>query len=165
MSNKFNTYYNSLQDKIKENELEDFWLLCENKSFKPIKNISLSWIKKYIKEKPEFYANKHLANIVFLFRDPKTTKDTDWIFAIRIYIYKINDKGDIHCGTCHEWNLLIKYNKNELDENNFKINKLKNMIKLAQKRKVESDLSGISYSKWIGLLSKYKSKNKRSTKL
>ena len=71
---EFLEYYQKLQDKISEKEINNFWLICDRVDFKPIKNISKSDIQKYILKKVQVYREKTLGNIKFFFKSDSELK-------------------------------------------------------------------------------------------
>lgn len=146
-------YYNKLKDMIDEKELKNFWLICGRSDFKPIKNITKSELKKYIKTKSQFYRDKNIANISFVFKQ-NFNETADWIFVIKIYIYTISDDGDFGDDSSDTWSLIILYNANELDNNHFTIKELSQMVNIASNRTIMTDMTGIHYTRWLQKLKK-----------
>ena len=172
----FINYYQKLQDKISEKEINNFWLICDRVDFKPIKNISKADIQKYIISKVQYYREKTLANIRFIFEsDAKLKKHTDsntgllddstTVLTIKIYVYFINSEGKIDYDDSNTWSLVISWTKAELYNNHFTIDELKKMIDTAYLRKIMSDMSGISYTSWLNRFNRLnKKKSKRGSK-
>ena len=170
----FIDYYQKLQDKISEKEINNFWVICDRIDFKPIKNISKVDIQKYILGKVQYYREKTLANVKFIFEsDTKLKKhinsktglldDSALVLTIKIYIYCINNDGKIDYDDSNTWSLVISWTKDELNNNHFTIDELKKMIDTAYLRKIMSDMAGISYTSWLNRFNKLnKKKSKRS---
>ena len=59
-------YFITLEEVIKEKNLENFWIICGQKKFKPL-NITKEDIQKMLKENIEEYRGKYLARITFIF--------------------------------------------------------------------------------------------------
>lgn len=145
------SYYDNLQSKINTKELNDFWLICGKSTFTPIKNTTKTIIKKYLKSKAQYYQNKCIANVKLILR-PKINfnniNDDDWIFTVKIYLYHIDENGNIGNNESDTWSLVVLYNSNELLNNKFKLAELLKMIDLAYNKKTISDIFGMSYSFW-----------------
>lgn len=146
-------YYNKLKEKINDKELNDFWVLCNKTDFKPFqKNVSKTAIKKLIKEDIDNFSKKYLANISIVFK-PKINfdkiKPDDKILTIKIYIYLVSKDGKIDTSIADTWSLTIHYSLNELENNKFSMTELDKMVESVRKKKVISDLVGISYTDWI----------------
>ena len=81
-------YFNKLKDKIKEKKLNEFWIFSDRTDFKPIKTTSEKSIKKMLKEKSQYYKNKHICNVKLIFKSNiKFSKidDEEWIFSIKSF--------------------------------------------------------------------------------
>ncbi len=174
----FLDYYEKLQDKISEKEINNFWLICDRADFKPIKNMTKDDIQKYILNKVQYYRGKTLANIRFIFKSNTELKkhtnketglldDNATILIIKIYIYFINNEGEIDYDDANTWSLVVSWTKKELNNNHFTIDELKKMIETAYLRKIMSDMSGISYTSWLNRfrVGLNKNKSKRTKKL
>ncbi len=144
-------YFITLNEIISEKKLDNFWIICGQKEFKPI-HIPRKKIEKIIKEKAKDYRGKYLANIKLLFQPIKDWDKLDsneWIFTVIIHIYKVSDDGLINTSIYDVWESNIFYNKKELNENHFTFNELMEMIRMAYKRKIVTDMAGITYTNWL----------------
>ena len=166
------TYYTNLIKQIDDNKMKSFWLLCNIKEFNPIKKDTgqKDKLKKYIKTRKDLW-NQLLAGIDLLYgvkpEKINNSNNNTEILNIKIYIYKINNKGEFDINASDTWSLNVYYTKTEIDTKRPSYEKLidniKMMIKIVEKKKILSDLFGISYTQFIEAYNKLK-KNKRSVK-
>jgi hypothetical protein len=148
-NNNMEEYFTKLKEKIKEKELNDFWILGDRSDFKPIKNANKKSIKKMLKEKSQYYKNKHICNVKLIFKSGiKFSKidEEEWIFSIVINVYNIEDDGELD--TDDTSLLMINYDSDELLNNKFTLAELNEIIGIATDRKVVTDLTGITYSSY-----------------
>ncbi len=145
-------YFITLEEVIKEKNLENFWIICGQKKFKPL-NITKEDIQKMLKENIEEYRGKYLARITFIFfplSEWNIQRDKHGrILTISIYIYEVSNEGLISTSISDVWQCNIFYNKKELSENHITIDELKEMIKMVYKRKIVTDMAGITYTNWL----------------
>ena len=138
-------YLSDLEKDLSDKKLDDFWVICDT-DFKAIKK-SKTEVKKILKEKANVYKNKKIANIR-LFINKKGLNNQDWIFAIKITVYEINENGVIDSTINSTGGVYIKYSENELNQNKFKVNVLEKLVKKVASKKLTSDMiMGINYSK------------------
>lgn len=161
------TYYENLINQISQNKLTKFWVFCDSKEFDPIKRSTdeKDKMKKYIKNKSDLW-NQKIAGIGLL--DTVSAKkinkknDDDVVFTVKIYIYMINDKGEFDYDDINTWCLIVRYTKAELNEKRPTYDKLianvKQMVKLAEKKKMMTDFVGITYTEFIDSYNKMKVK-------
>lgn len=137
-------YLSDLEENLSNKKLDDFWVMCDT-DFKAIKK-SKTEVKKILKDKANFYKNKKIANIR-IFTNKKGLNNQDWIFAIKITVYEINENGVIDSTINSTWGVYIKYSENELNQNKFKVNALEKLVKKVASKKLTSDMiMGINYS-------------------
>lgn len=137
-------YLSDLEKDLSKKKLDDFWAMCDS-DFKAIKK-SKTEIKQTLKEKSNIYKNKKIANIR-LFINKKGLNNQDWIFAIKITVYEINENGIIDSTINSTWGVYIKYSEDELNQNKFKVNALEKLVKKVASKKLTSDMIiGINYS-------------------
>lgn len=163
---KIETYYNTLEEVIKEKKLNNFWLIYGKSEFKPIL-LTREQIKKKVKEKKDQFKNKYICNVKLLFSLVDNFNNLDKnkkVFMIHIYIYKINEDGVFDTGFRDTWTLSILYNADELKNNHFTFDELTEMIQIAQKKKILTDLGGMSYTEWLERYNKLKKSKKSSSK-
>jgi len=138
-------YLSNLEQDLSDKKLDDFWVMCDDSDFKAIKK-SKSEVKKILKEKAESYKNKKIANIR-LFFNKKGLNNQDWIFAVKITIYEINENGNIDTTSNSTWGVYIRYSEEELNKNKFKVNALEKLVKKVAAKKLTSNMIvGINYS-------------------
>ncbi len=172
-SDNFETesYLVKLRDKIEQNHMNEFWIDCTDSDPEILTDKTIKEIRSLISDDISKYANKHWANIQITFR-PKINfaklKSSDTILTINIEIFLVSSDGKINTSVADVWSLVIQYTMDELFENKFNIKELKQMIKIAQNKKIVTDLGGISYTQWQKKLKKIKTiittKTKRGTK-
>jgi hypothetical protein len=137
-------YLSNLEKDLSKKNLDDFWAMCDG-DFKAIKK-SKTEIKQTLKEKTNIYKNKKIANIR-LFINKKGLNTQDWIFAIKITVYEINENGAIDTTINSTWGVYIKYSEDELNKNKFKVNALEKLVKKVASKKLTSDMiMGVNYS-------------------
>jgi phage pi2 protein 07 len=137
-------YLSDLEKDLSNKKLDDFWVMCDS-DFKAIKK-SKTEVKKILKDKTNIYKNKKIANIR-LFTNKKGLNNQDWIFAIKITVYEINENGVIDSTINSTWGVYIKYSEDELNHNKFKVNALEKLVKKVASKKLTSDMiMGINYS-------------------
>lgn len=140
-------YLINLEEDLKKKKLDDFWVICDDE-FKAIKKTKVE-VKKTLKEKSDIYKNKKISNIR-LFINKKGLNDKSWIFAIKITIYEIDEKGAIDTTINSTWGVYIKYSEEELTKYKFKVNELEKLVKKVVTKKLTSDMiMGINYSEVI----------------
>ena len=91
MENKLIEYLKSQQNDLKEKKLNDFWVLCDTDVFKPIKNLSEEQVEKILKDDPDKYGKRKIANIRIAFYPSKKAIKTKDIL-IRFVIVVMNIK-------------------------------------------------------------------------
>jgi hypothetical protein len=143
--------FNELKNKICEKKLNNFWLVCGRSDFKPFIGTNKKDIINFISDKSQYYIDKNIAKIILIFRQNiniDELNDGDWVFIIKIAIFNIDDNGKLDSGIGSTWMLVIEYSKKEFIENKFALKELSQMIEMASKSKIVSDLGGISYTTW-----------------
>jgi len=127
-------------------------------------NVKKDKMKSDIKESPDTW-NKLIANINLIHNiktnDYDNASNDKEIFTISIHVYQINDNGNIDTNASDSWKLIVNYTKGEFEDKlptyAKTITNVKNMLKLAEKKKVVSDMIGISYTEFIDAFDKLKS--------
>jgi hypothetical protein len=163
-SEEFIEYYMNLQEKIKEKDLSNFWLVCGNDSFRPYKGYTMQSFKQYLKEKAQYYRGKRVANVTINFQSltyVKQAKDKN-IFNIEIVIYNVDEDGTIGKSYNDTWSLLLSYNSYELMNNKFTLTEMATIIENTANKKIIRAAAGpISYSDYIIKLNKKKANRAR----
>lgn len=109
--------FNELKNKICENKLNNFWLVCGRSDFKPFIGISKKNIIKLISDKSLYYKNKNIANISIIFRPNinfDEIKEDDWVLSVQIIIYNINNDGVIDYNIGSTWMLSVDTTKKRI---------------------------------------------------
>ncbi len=160
-------YFITLKEVLSEKKLEYFWIICGQKKFKPL-NITRKEIQEVLKENVDSFRGKSLAEIRFIFapiNEWNIQRDKHGrVLTISIYIYEVNEKGLIDTNIADVWQCNIFYNKKELDENHVTIDELKEMINMVYKRKIVTDMAGITYTNWLTNYNRILDKKKKKSK-
>jgi hypothetical protein len=87
-------YLNKLSKKIKEKDLQVFWLMVDREDFKPIKNHSDKQLKELFKKKIKYYAGKRIATIKFFVDNKESSINKNESLVHLVFgIRKISDRG------------------------------------------------------------------------
>ena len=154
--NEFEEYYNNLKEKLIERKLNNFWVQCGTKEFKPfLKDGNKDNVRKIIENDLDTFKNKCIANISIIFK-PRINfsklKPDDKLLTIKIYIYKVSKEGLIDNNIADSWTLIVHYTTDELKEHKFSVPELSKMVSRAHKKKIISDIIGITYSQYLDSL-------------
>lgn len=144
-------YIKKLKKTLKVKNLNEFYVMCDNKTFKPISGTPAE-VKQKFKDNLERYEGRKVAYIT-LYVNPDGLKTTDFLFSIKIIIYTINDKGGWEK---RSWNTIrIMYTPKELEENKFKLDSVHKFMKLCYNKILSIDaLNGNWYTNVIKMLEK-----------
>jgi hypothetical protein len=150
----FVEYLNNLRKKLRDNQLTDFWIMCNRKDFNPIKGLSEAKLEEMIKEKSQYYIGKKIANIrIFVDPSKKTIDNDKMVIRIAIVIMHINE--DAKLDTSKSKYLTVNYYTEELEERKFKLKDVERMMRLCVAKKIKSDpLNGITFSEVLKKLKK-----------
>ena len=147
-------YLQKLTDLVEAKDLERFWVMCDRSDFKPIRK-SKADIRKMLKEKAKHYRGKKIAYISLYCNLGAIKNPKDVAFVITMYIYEINDKGEIDKTGFDTWGLVINYRLDDLATRKFKIKDLENLMRLCAEKTVRSEiLNGISFPNLMKKLDK-----------
>jgi hypothetical protein len=149
-------YLEKLKNLIEKKNIKSFWVFTNNDEFKPIKKTKKDIIEK-LKKYPNKYGSQNIANVTITIR-LNGLKKNDWIFAIKIDIYEIDENGLINQSPNDTWSLLLKYNSDELSNRPFDMNDIENMISIVNEKLIITSLDGIHYSDFIKKIKKLKNK-------
>lgn len=162
-------YFYALKQKLEESGKDDFWAILKDDDGKGpmtiVKKKTKEAMKEYIKTNTDRYKNNLFAwlNIVFKSRlkVDELTED-DWIITVKIYVFEVSDEGDIDKTKSDSWFLAVTYTKDELDQHNLRTKDLIQMIRMVASRKIISDITGISFTRYNEKLQKILKKSKKS---
>ena len=168
---KTKTYYVKLINKIDKESMTNFWVLCNMKKFEPMTNIKKNEIISYLKKSPDTW-NKLIANINLIHniktKNYDNASNDKEIFTISINVYQINDNGNIDTNASDSWKLVVNYTKGEFEDklptHTKTITNVKNMLKLVEKKKIVSDMIGLTYTEFIDAFNKLKAKKQSVVK-
>lgn len=149
MATNLEEYIVKLEKLIDDKELDNFWVMCDRVDFKPLKK-SQGWtykiIKKMLKEKAQYYANKKIANIN-LYTNPKAVQEDKDVFSIRIIIFEIDEDGKINKDEYDNWGFMVNYKLKDLGVRKFKMKDVEKMMRLCAEKTLRSDaFNGISFT-------------------
>lgn len=140
-------YVKELEKKIKDKNLYTFWVFCDRVDFKPIKDTTKSEIKKYVKKKVQYYANKKIAWISLYTNLDAFENENELVFSIKIFIYEINEDGLIEQERGDNWGLMINYYIKDLEEKKFKLKDVEKLMRWGAEKIIRTDtLNGIKYT-------------------
>ena len=138
MTEKDKEVYTKLKTMIIEKELEDFWVMCDNKTFSPIKNMSTTNMTKMLKEKASIYGGRKIASVSLT---PKHNKTYDSDFMVHISIYQIDTDGTINKKPFSTWGLKYHYKIEDMNAMKFSMSQLHKIIHLCSTKKLINDTS------------------------
>lgn len=150
----FVEYLTHLRTKLRENQLTGFWIMCDRKDFNPIKGLSEPKLEQQMKEKPQYYVGKRIANIrIYVDPSKKTIDNDEMVISVAIVIMHVNDEAELD--TSKSRHLTVNYYTEELEERKFKLKDVERMMRLCAAKKLKSDpLNGITFSEVIKKLKK-----------
>jgi hypothetical protein len=151
-------YLEKLKNQIEKKNIKSFWVFTEYDEFKPLKKTKKDIIEK-LKKYPKKYGSQNIANVTLTVRI-NGLKKNDWIFAIKIDIYEIDENGLINQSPNDTWSLLLKYNSDELTERPFNMDDIENMISIVNEKLILTSMDGIHYSNFLKKIKKLKNKIK-----
>jgi hypothetical protein len=151
---EFEDYLINLRTKLRDNQLTDFWIMCDRKDFNPIKGLSEAKLEQQMKEKSQYYVGKRIANIrIYVDPSKKTIENDEMVIRVAIVVMHINDDAELD--TSKSRHLTVNYYIEELEERKFKLKDVERMMRLCASKKVKSDpLNGITFSEVIKKLKK-----------
>jgi hypothetical protein len=149
-------YLDKLDKKIDDKELGLFWVLPENKVFKPIKNISIPDMKKKLKAHAKKYAGKRIAQVRLYLNSSKINTE-DFVMSMLVIVYEIDGNGQVEkkvhtsWGTCINW-----YTDDMADGFTLTMKFIQRIVQLTNtKWTMNGDvLSGMKYSRVLEYLKK-----------
>ena len=100
-------YLEKLKNLIEKKNIKSFWVFTDSDEFKTIKKTKKDIIEK-LKNHPNKYGSQNIANVTLTVRS-NGLKKNDWIFAVKIDIYEIDENGLINQSPNDTWSLLLKY--------------------------------------------------------
>jgi hypothetical protein len=143
-------YLTNLRAKLVEKKLQWFWVLADNKVFKPIKEKTKDDFRKVFKEKVNKYKNKHLAEIR-VYVNPANVGSKKKVVGIKVVIMKINEDGVFEDGLLTEtWGSTVNWYSADIRKMKITLKLIETMMKLTKARTLWTDtLSGITFDYFI----------------
>ena len=133
-----------LKDDLSDKKLLNFWVLCDQATFKAIK-MTKTEVKKTLKEKASTYSNKKIANIKIF---PTTTGFSNnlWVLSISIKIFPIDANGNIEKSGFDAWGAMIKFYPSDLNKFTFSMKFVEKLLPFITSQTFTTDmLTGVDY--------------------
>lgn len=148
MDPSLETYLIDLQRKLKERELQEFWVMADRADFKPIK-AKMDDIEKLLKDKVQYYRNKRIAQ-VHCYVNPSLLQKRDmFVMSIKVMICEISDDGDLDHAHGSTYGLRVNFYPEDFTKIKFTLKLVESLLRLAagkKKQQIQTDtLNGLSY--------------------
>ena len=141
MEDKLIEYLKTERESLREKQLTEFWVLCDTDVFKPIKGLSIQQVKEILKDDPDKYGKRKIANIRIAFNPSKkacvSTKTKNLLISFVIVVMNISSKGELK--TSNQKTLRINYDVDDLNVRKFKMSDVKRFLKLCKNGILNSD--------------------------
>jgi hypothetical protein len=143
--NELLDYLDDLKKKYSKLEMENFWVMADSSTFRPIKVDSVG-IKKKLASKPEHYAGKRVASIdIFIDNTKKAIVTNDSLIDLCIQVYQIQEGGKIKTSGGIK-TLLVLFFREDLDQHKFRTKDVERFLKLCREGTLKSDvINGIPF--------------------
>lgn len=150
MSSEQVKYLKNLHKQLKEKNLETFWVMADRARFKPMDKVTTyDKLKKYLKKHASRYGNRHIATVT-LFVDKKGVKTDDYVFSLKVIVFKIHEDGSIATKRGDNWGYMINYTLDNLYKNKFKISFMYKVVKAVAQNLIEGDdFNGTSFKNFV----------------
>lgn len=149
-------YLTELRKKLVDRELQNFWVMSSNKTFKPIKNKMVGDIKEMLANRVEHYKNKKIAE-VNIWINPKKIGTDDFVMSIKIVVCQIDEDAQIESKAYDTWGICVNFMPDDLRETKFSLKMVESLMRLAHKKKIVTDtLNGVRYKNLLKKLEKNK---------
>jgi hypothetical protein len=160
---KVKKYITKLKEKLKEKQLQWFWVMADRKEFKPIKGKTKAYFREKFAANPGRYKGKHLAEIR-LYINADHIEKNEFIFSIKIGIMIINEKGEFDKGPIgimpQTWGSRVNwFAKDFVGKDSVKITLklVQRLMKLTQQQILWTDaMSGIPFTDFLDILKEEK---------
>jgi hypothetical protein len=148
-------YLTGLKEKLKERDLQSFWVMSGNKEFRPIKNMMVAEIKEMLAEKVQYFRNKKIAEVDIWIDEKLKRKNVDFVMSIKVTICQIDEEGQIESKPYSTWGICINFMPEDLREIKFSLKLVEAIMRLAHKKKIVTDtLNGVKYKNFVKSLQK-----------
>jgi hypothetical protein len=154
-------YLKKLRKTLENKELQSFYVMVDRNDFKPMKGYDTPKdLMKMTMEKKQYYAGKRIADISLFIHD-KGIKTGEFVFSIKVVIYKIKENGKLDQNINTMTGLMVNYYPDDLENQPFKLrhvetfmrlcaddvlyietlngNKYKNVMKMLEKKGIDFD--------------------------
>ena len=158
------SYLSKLKKSIEENNISDFYVLIPPEGLEKFNIIktTLDELKTKFKNSPKKYKGYKLAEVTLIFSPGKNIKPDDWVFSIKIYIYVINNEGEINTSIHDTWSFLLNYTENDINTHHFKMQDVEKLVTLVSEKKLVTSPFGIFYDEFLNRIKKLKKKHKKN---
>jgi hypothetical protein len=131
-------YIEKLKERIAKGKLYWFYVLADQKTFKPIPGTleSMDNFRRVFQSKPNKYKNKHLAEV----RIWTKADSPDFVMSIKVIIMKITEKGDIANGRdAFSWGASVDWEPQHLRECKFSLKLVQRLIQLTRDKHLRNN--------------------------
>ena len=141
MAKKFDikSYLKKLEKVLEEKELESFFVMADRKDFKPMTGFDTPKdLANMFSEKIQYYAGKRVAHIS-LYTNSKGLKTGEFIFSIKIIIYKILDNGKLSQNINDTLGIRVNYEPDDFESRKFHIKDVEKLMRLCADKTLNID--------------------------
>lgn len=148
-------YLKKLRKTLENKELQSFYVMVDRNDFKPMIGYDTPRdLMKMTMEKKQYYAGKRIADIS-LFIHEKGIKSGEFVFSIKVVIYKIKDNGKLDQNINTMAGLMVNYYPDDLEHKPFKLRHVETFMRLCADDVLYIEtLNGNKYKKVIKMLEK-----------
>jgi hypothetical protein len=123
-------YLKELDKKYSKKDMNYFWVMCDNETFKPMKNYSDKEIQNKFMKNPTKYAGRSVAHItIYIKYRIGALIDNDSLIHVIITIFKIQQDGKINYSSGVK-TLMVLYFKDDLEKKKFKTKDVERFMRL-----------------------------------
>jgi hypothetical protein len=121
-------YLNKLHKRVKERQIDQFWMLVDRPDFKPIKNLTNREIREKIENNLKYYAGKRIAIVkINVINDELRVKKNDSLIHLVFDIWKIDSTGYLRSSS---ESLKVRYYKDDLEKRKLKLKDVHRFMQL-----------------------------------
>jgi len=146
-------YLKKLKKTLEEKELESFYVMVDRTDFKPMKGYDTPRdLMKMTVEKKQYYAGKRIADIS-LYTNLNGLKTGEFIFSIKIEIYKILESGKLSFKDTV--GIRVNYYPDDFENRRFHIKDVEKFMRLCADNVIYIEtLNGNKYKNVLKILKK-----------
>jgi len=148
-------YLKKLKKTLEEKELESFYVMVDRTDFKPMKGYDTPRdLMKMTVEKKQYYAGKRIADIS-LYTNLKGLKTDEFIFSIKIVIYKILENGKLSFNIKDTVGIRVNYYPDDFEKRRFRLKDVEKFMRLCADNVIYIEtLNGNKYKNVLKILEK-----------